>query len=73
MRLGFATGQDALLVIASTLNPYWQVLVDSKPVRAFDVNGFQTGFWVHPENKEAELIYCPPGRLQQHPLCKVHQ
>jgi len=61
------------LVIASTLNSYWRVLVDRKVVHAFDVNGFQTGFWVHPESKQAELIYCPPWRLQQHPFCKDHQ
>ena len=73
MRLGISTRQDALLVVASTLNSYWRVLVDNKPVHAFDVNGFQTGFWVHPENKQAELIYCPPWRWQQHPLCRDHQ
>jgi hypothetical protein len=69
MRLKISTRQDALLVIASTLNPYWRVLVDHHSVRSFDVNGFQEGFWVHPKNQSAELIYCPPWRPQQHPYC----
>jgi hypothetical protein len=73
IRLELSTRQDALLVIASTLNPYWRVLVDHQAVRSFDVNGFQAGFWVHPQNKQAELIYCPPWRLGQHPFCRDHQ
>jgi hypothetical protein len=70
MRLRISTEKDAVLVIASTLNPYWRVLVDKHPVHVFDVNGFQTGFEVHPQNHQAELIYCPPWRLEQHPYCR---
>ncbi|MBF0511220.1 MAG: hypothetical protein HQL13_02720 [Candidatus Omnitrophica bacterium] len=70
MRLRITTHQNALVVVASTLNPYWHILVGGKPSSMIEVNGFQAGFWVHPQDTKAELVYCPPYRLEVHPLCK---
>jgi hypothetical protein len=69
MHLRLHVVQDSLVVIATTLNSYWRVLVDGKKVHDLDVNGFQNGFWVNPGAQEAELIYCPPFRPAQDPHC----
>jgi hypothetical protein len=60
---------DALVVVSTTLNPYWRILVDGKKVANFDVNGFQSGFWAGPGQRQAELIYCPPFRPKQQMQC----
>ncbi len=69
MRLHLNVQQDSLVVVASTLNSYWRILVDGRKVDGLDVNGFQTGFWVPAKAKQAELIYCPPFRPARYPKC----
>ncbi len=69
MRLHLNIGQESLVVVATTLNPFWRVLVDGKRVPDLDINGFQNGFWASPGAKQAELIYCPPFRPGRHPYC----
>lgn len=69
MHLRVSVAQESLVVISTTLNSYWRTLVDGHKVNTFDVNGFQTGFWVNSEAKEAELVYCPPFRPKIHPKC----
>ncbi|MBF0489418.1 MAG: hypothetical protein HQL15_02205 [Candidatus Omnitrophica bacterium] len=69
IRLHIKAQQEVLVVLSTTLNSYWQIYIQGKQVPFFDVNGFQTGIWVTPGNKEAELIYCPPFRPGKHPLC----
>jgi hypothetical protein len=69
MHLKIIVPQESLVVLSSTLNSYWQVRVNEKKIDSFDVNGFQTGFWVPAGPSQAELVYCPPFRFKNHPRC----
>jgi|GEM_PF-5407697 len=69
MRVRLDVPKESLVVVSSTLNSYWRVLVDGKKVETFDVNGIHTGFWVPANAHQGELVYCPPFRPAKHPGC----